>query len=96
MKKIICLILALILCIGILAGCGEKKEEAPVAEETNKMDAFEQKNEEKKNEEKKEETKTDESKPAPDEQKEVKYQDTIVRLMMDKVNKVKDEGKRSL
>ena len=48
MKKIICLILALILCIGILAGCGEKKEEAPAEEETNTMDAFEQNNEEKK------------------------------------------------
>lgn len=85
MKKIICLILALILCIGILAGCGEKQEEVvPAAEEeNNKMDAFEQKNEEKK-----EEAKAEEAKPAPDEQKEVKYQDTIVRLMMDKVNKV--------
>jgi len=75
MKKIICLALALVLCIGLLVGCGAKEETTtePV-EEVNKMEAFEQKQEEVKKEE------------VPAEELEnVEYADTFVRLSRDKI-----------
>jgi len=76
MKKIICMILALVLCVGLLVGCGAKEETTTTepVEEVNKMEAFEQKKEE----EKKEEVPAEEA-------EEVEYAETFVRLSRDKI-----------